>query len=302
MTTKKIQALTPEQEALFPEYVRKGIEIGLATGAEFDEKLVRALTDKHRVLYKVKKAKNFLIFDSPFAACKAIPELNPGNALYGQHDVGWLYGYYEFFRKECGVQGLDGIQYLLELCNHVGWMWMGRHTTVVTRRPVEIHLLTKTQGPKVLHNAQGMALKYADGTGIYCLNGTRIPIKYKHLVEARPEDMDIKEILDIENVEIRYELLKKGGKYAFDGMDKTLLHEATLAVGGKYSLYKVKFGEDERVYLRGASPSNQEVFFDPVHPDCATIYEALLFRDPFTTHNWKQIAIEQGYTEPLVMT
>lgn len=275
----KLTKLTPKQESLLSKYRDEGIEIGLATSSEpINEELVRQLTDSHRELCGVPKASDFLIFDSPFAALKSLPALSITSALYGQHDINWLQ-FYQFFRKECNIKNLDKIQYLHELTKHVGWMWMSTSTTVVTRRPVEIRLQQKPN-IKVLHNYNGMALKYADGTGVYSINGVRIPKQFAHLVNAYSDDINIKEVLSIKNTEIRTEFLKKIGiEKAFDSLNKKKLDSKVMDIGGTYELFSILFGDLERKYLRGECPSNNEPFFEAVHPKSTTVEEALSYRN-----------------------
>lgn len=291
-TTKKLEKLTPQQEAKLITYREEGIRLGLATSPDLDEALVKELTQSHREICGVKPATNFLVFDSPFAASKQIPECKPSNALFGHHDAHWL-SFYQFFKKECSIKNLEKTDYLFELCKHVGWMWMSSDTTVVTRRPEEIHLLSKPNSRggtlKVLHNYHGMALRYRDGTGVYSINGTRIPKEYHHLAALPRDSVPVEEVMGISNTEIRTEFLKKIGiEKAFDKLGKKKLDTQTMEKGGTYELFSVEMGDTTRVYLRGTCPSNEESFFEAVPPDCKTVGQALSFRNfgtikiPFT--------------------
>jgi len=293
--TTKIESLTEAQTAALADYRRIGIEIGLATGPDFDQALVRELTDNHREICDVAKATNFLVYDSPNAAIKAHPACTPTNALYGQHDISWLI-YYQFYRAELNVTGLDKIKYLLELAKHVGWMWMSSDTTIVTRRPKELNMIPKPVGDetiKVLHNYNGPAVLYADGWAVYAMNGTRIPKEYHHLVDKKASEIDVKEVMAIKNTEIRTEFLKKIGiEKAFESLQKTKLDAQTFETGGTYELFQVVFGDRQRIYLRGECPSNSEPFFEAVHPDCRTVAEGLHFRNFGTVSKKFQAPLE----------
>lgn len=292
--TKKIEKLTKEQEALMQIYREEGIKIGLATGPEMDEQLVRELTDAHRELCGVPKAKTFLVFPSPEAAIAEFPDLTPGNALYGQHDIGWLQ-YYHYIHTVLGIQEAGKLKYLRQLCEHTGWMWMSSTHTVVTRRPQSICLLQKTGGPQVLHNYNGLALRYQDGTGVYSINGTRIPKQYHKLVLAYPEEISVEEVLNIPNTEIRTEFLKKIGiARAFTKLQKKVLDIATLEIGGKYELFTVEMGDVTRTYLHGQCPSSGDPFFNAVSPECTTVEQALNFRNGFK--------LQLKYQPPLELT
>lgn len=293
----KITKLTDKQIEMLPKYRDKGIEIGLDTNAEFDETLVKDLIDKHRGMCGVGKTKTWRIFDSPMAACKEIDGINTGNALFGQHDIYWLM-YYNFYRIECGlVEETDKIVHLLELAKHVGWMWMGNNTTVITRKPVKVHATFKRHDSipnfRVLHNENGKALEYVDGTGVCSLNGIRIPKEYEWIITN--DILSMKDVLSIKNTEIRTEAIKKIGiEKAFDSLDKTLLDEATYEIGGTYQLYRVIFGNVNRIYLRMKCPSKGSIHFEAVHPDCSTVSQALNWREEGT--------ITSSYQFPLVRT
>ena len=187
---KKITKLTKEQEEKLAIYEAKGNQIGLAVGAEFDEKEVRELTDKHRELCGIPKATNFIVFDSPMAACKEYDFLKPSNALYGQHDIHWLIQAM-FFREECGlVEETNDMVYLYELAQRVGWMWMSSDTTVVTRRPTRLSMV-KDGDHLVLHDLEKQAIEYADGEGGYYVRGVEVSEIFKELEGLTVEDLAI---------------------------------------------------------------------------------------------------------------
>ena len=294
-----IDKLTPEQEKMLPEYRRVGIEIGLATGPEMDEAKVKELTDAHREMAGVKKAEIFKVYDSPFAACKDIPGINPGNALYGQHDISWLINH-QFFRTDCGlIEETKQIFYLMELAKRVGWMWMSGNTTIVTRRPKTIHMLdTKVDTNnevrilKVLHNPTGMALEYADGTGLYSLYGTRLTKEYQWLVTENGK-YDISRVLNISNAAIKTIGLRVLGPKALITAG-TAIDKWSSKVGGEYTLYSVIVNENNRLYLSGECPSKHEPFCEAVPPTIKTCKQALAWREEEVNFD--------DYTEPSVRT
>lgn len=277
-----ITELTKEQELKLEQYKNEGIKIGIATGAEIDEELVRSLTDNHRLLCDVPAAKVFKVYDSPFAACKDIPSLTPNNALYGQHDIHWLMTYM-FYRNELGlVKETEKIPYLFELCKHIGWFWMSSDTTIITRRPIEIHL-TQKKDVQVLHNENGLALEYLDGTGIYSLNGLQIPFEYEWIVTTPADELNVSKVLEIKNTEVRTEVMKKVGldKYK-DSLNLKLLDEWHSKKGGIYKLYDFELLGNRRVYLDMNCPSSHKPAFEPIHPDCTTSQMALNWREEET--------------------
>jgi hypothetical protein len=288
----KINTLTSAQEEKLVVYRDNGIKAGLATDQGESLEWAKEVTQEHRKLCGVAPANRIIILDSPFAACKEYG-VTPAEALYGQHDVSWLY-FYAFFRHECGlVEETDKIKYLLELTK-VGWMWFGRNTTLITRRPISISLQSKKDGPSVLHNETDMALKYRDGTGLYSLGGVRIPNNYSNFIlnkeSAKPTD-----ILNIPNTEIRSEIIKMlGPDFMFNNLNKKTLDSRVVANGGEYELYKVTVGDAARTYLTGVCPSKGDRWHEPVHPDCTNVLEAL---------NWREWgSVSKSYLPPLVRT
>lgn len=284
------EVLTKTIIELAEPYAQKAVEVGYAVGPEMDEEKVRELTDRHRQLVLENeptdefepKCKTFMVFDSPMAAIKAVPGLTPGNAMYGQHDVSWLYNYL-LYRNEFGlVTETEEITALVELASMIGWFWLGRDATVVTRRPAEIHLLTKHTPQdealpiKVLHNPNGMALKYADGEGLYALNGILIPQDLTWVCD--PAARTYKKVLDIKNTEIRTEALKLISP-ADIKKGRVLIDSWTCSVGGDYRLYEIDYGSEvKRVYLEMTCPSKKEMHFEAVPPQARTCQQALNWR------------------------
>lgn len=174
----KIKQLNAAQKAKIPIYIQKGIDMLMSTGADMDEQLVRDLTEQHRKKRGLPPAVNFLVKDSPMQAILDVPGLAPDNALYGCHDISWLI-YFDFFKNECGLKKeVEGAEALFELAKHVSWLWISSDTTVVTRKPVEIHCVAGDKTVPgidmpifMLHNTEGPAILYADGWGVFCIDG-----------------------------------------------------------------------------------------------------------------------------------
>lgn len=293
-----IKTLTAEQKAKTVEYRDEAIRVGLHATEIFNEKLVQELTDAHRVQHGLKKAENFLVVDSPWQAVELYGKhgVNTSNALYGQHDVNWLW-YYKFFRDECGlVKQTDPIKYLIELCREVNWFWMSGNTTIVTRKPVEAKLVNRKRGftnvegesdtfsCPTLHSEQGMALRYRDGKGLYKLNN--IDFRESELItllEQDPAERSLQDILAVRNTEQRTELMKTIDiKKAISHTDNRTLHEKTFDIGGHYQLLSVNFGDNNRrVYLTGKCPSKGEAFYERVPVACQTVDQALQWRQDY---------------------
>ena len=299
VTTKKITSLTQEQKDMLPLYAQKGIKIGLATGSEMNEEEVREITDKHRVICGFDPAKKFKVYDSPFSAARNNNGLSPSNALYGQHDINWLM-HYQYFRTECGlIKETEQIVHLMELAKRVGWMWINNNTTIVTRRPKFIHMLETKRNKsgkvcdiKVLHNPNGMALEYADGTGVYNLFGTRITKEYRWLILERGQ-YDIKRVLQISNAAIKTIGLRLLGPEALVQVGK-IIDKWQSVTGGEYTLHEVEINENKRIYLSGECPSKHEPFCYAVLPTITSCREALA---------WSEEELDlNNYVEPIIRT
>lgn len=292
-----IKELTKKQKEATTQYRDEAIRIGLhATPEPMDEKLVRELTDAHRVSRGVPKAKNFIVCESPWQVLetygKKYNTITVSTSLGGQHDVSWLW-YYKFFRDECGlVKQVKPLNYLIELCHHVNWMWMSSDATIAVRKPVEAHLVNRkrafidvngnssTFDCPTLHNPEGMALVYADGRGLYKINNVDFFDKQSiDLINTPANLMDAAQVMAIKNTEHRSLLIQKMGiGRVFDKLNKKLLHTKTFDIGGTYELYELYLNNSRRVYLSGKCPSKGDIFCERVPPNTETVDQALQWR------------------------
>lgn len=297
-----ITRLTKEQEDKMPEYIEEGIAIGRATcsAGEFEARLpkIRELTDLCRTNCGFKKAKIFRHYLSPIAALKNNAGTTVHNALYGLHDIEWLQTGM-FYRRELGMTAeTEVILPLYELAKLSGWMWFNDTTTVVSAPPSELHFSTTRRD--ALHNSKGMAVKYADGTGLYCLNGMVVPVDLEWIVTTPINKLTSKKILAIENVEFRTAAMSRYGLDKFKNKIGTVIDTWESKTGGTYRLYSVKLDTGfTRVYLEGACPSSGKSFFECVSPEITKCQQALVWREPWT----KGIpAANSVYIEPLQRT
>jgi hypothetical protein len=177
MTQKKIDSLTPEQEAQFGVYVDKWKAIGLSTEPVDFEKAKEAVNLAYK-LADLPPPGNYHLVDSPIAAVKLIKQLAPKKSeseilsemSYGNHDAPWL-SFYDFFKNVVGVKNLEKIEGLIAISKEMGWLSMYDTDVVIQKRPTEIHF----DENNVLHNETGPAIRYADGFSVYSWHGVRIP-------------------------------------------------------------------------------------------------------------------------------
>ena len=126
----------------------------------------------------------------------------------------------------------------------------------------------------VLHNEKESAIRYRGGrVEVYCLNGVRVP---DWLVLTRAEEIDPRRIVEIENVQIRAEFVRKVG---IDRVCYKLGRSVDKV--GEYELILVDFGDKrDRPYLKMRNASVPELWhLEGVHPLCDSVRSALEWRN-----------------------
>lgn len=174
---KKIDKLTPEQEAMLPVYRDDWIKIGLSTEPVNFEKAKAAICEAYRAA-DLKEPTQFHVVDSPMAAIDLIKKLDPSKSsqtifnemIFGAHDASWLV-FYAFFRDVVGLECCNKLSGLIELAKHCGWLNVYEDVVVFQHRPESI----KMDDENRLHCENGPAIRYRDGYSVYAWHGTRIP-------------------------------------------------------------------------------------------------------------------------------
>ena len=198
----KIEKLSVEQVARFPEFVDKWLQIGLSTDALDLENSKKAICLAYK-LAGVPEPTKFFVADSPTHAIDIIRELDPSkNARtifdemsYGCHDASWL-SFYNYFQEVVGLESCDKLQGLMELSKHCGWLSMYEDTVVFQHRPVTI----KFDDQNILHCEDGPAIMYRDGqSSVYAWHGNRIPAEWI----TNKADLTPKIAITWENIEQR---------------------------------------------------------------------------------------------------
>ena len=147
--------------------------------------------------------------------------------------------------------------------SQVGLIYPLENCCIISDRPVEIHLKDEK-----LHNEKGMAIKYSDGFGVYCLNGVRVS---KEIVMTPAEDLDPNLLLTERNIEIRREIIRK------IGIDRILqkLGGKLLDVWREYELYRIENIDIEPMHiLKMKCPSTGLIYCLRVPPNITKAYEA----------------------------
>ena len=181
-----INKLTPAQEATFPLYREKWINIGLST----DRVNPLKATDAVNLLYKcggLPAPANIYFVNGPIEASAKLKELGVddgvlASTVYGSHEAGWL-SFYDFFQNECGIELDDKLAGLKAVADTCGWVNVYDEAAIVHDRP----LVIKRDDQNRLHCEDGPAVAYMDGFEVYAWHGTRIPadwIKNKESLTA----------------------------------------------------------------------------------------------------------------------
>ena len=88
-------------------------------------------------------------------------------ASYGSFEAYWV-SVYAFIAEQLPVEKDELIDIVLAIIEDCGVYWTFDDLVVLTPKPSEIHFLDNK-----LHNPNGLALAYANGDGIYALNGVQ---------------------------------------------------------------------------------------------------------------------------------
>lgn len=199
-----MKQLSPE---VIDKYYNMGRDLGTSTSQVLDVPLITELTNAHRMINGIPVATEFYVYDSPFAACAAVPSLKPSNAFFGSMDSGWLIAAL-CAKNEAGYTETPQVEALIELCKHVGWFWMSSDTTIITYRPTDIHLIKVDETADILHKWDDLAIKYRDGRGAAAFNGVRIPT-HLHWLLKDPNEWDVKEVKAIIDSSIKQQIQLK---------------------------------------------------------------------------------------------
>ena len=289
---RMMDKLTPEQERLLPIYKEEGIALGLATDKGLTLEEVTPLIEEAYRNADLTPPGKVVYVDSPvqlLTACFKLlkkterePTSEELKALWceldifcGSQEAYWMY-FYKFFKDACGVPGLEKLDPLMNLAKSVGWCVFYDEAAVVSRLPIQIHVAHGR-----LHNQLGPAVLYKDGYSVYCMNGVRFEKSKIKFILLPANDISPEEILGIQNVEQRAEVIKKVGvKNLFDKLKPTKLDSLVKkAYNTSYELYSVVLGNySPRIYLKMINPSTGETHLEAVHPDCKTVSEALQWR------------------------
>jgi len=201
--TKKIDKLTPEQEAMIPMHLDKWLKIGLNTDAIDFAKAKKALALCYTT-QNLKAPSKMYYAKGPHDAFKIYKSIRPdgdvnsfmnGN-IFGSQDSSWI-SFYSYFNDVCGID-LSIINGLVEYAKEGGWAWVDKDEAIIQERP----MLIKFDDQNRLHCENGPAIEYMDGTKVYAWHGVRLDRKRWHWI-ADKKSLTAKEALKQDNLELR---------------------------------------------------------------------------------------------------
>jgi hypothetical protein len=119
------------------------------------------------------------------------------------------------------------------------------------------------------HCMQGPFCRWRDGSELYAIHGVRVP---EWVAMTKPEDLDVKEVLSIKDVDIRVRAIQKiGPQRMIKKLGAKTIATKKCKVGGLYELLEVDWTDSKRVYLKMTNQSTGEVHIEAVPPECETV-------------------------------
>ena len=313
---KKIDKLTPEQIAKFPEYVKKWTDIGLSVEPTNKER-VRPFFDSAYINGGLTPPKDVIWLKSPMGIVvlysiwnnveqnvwknvepniRQNVEQNVRQNVehnvwqkklkmpiwcYGQIDANWL-SFYEFFKNECGLSVCEKLNPLNSIAIDCHWWSPFKNVVLASEKPVAIHL--DAQGR--LHSFDSLAIEYGDGWGVYSIYGRRCP---ERVIKTPVNQIPIEWWADEENVETRLAVEQKiGTARILKELNAKQVHSRQMEIPGpenklflhRYNVVEMAFKNgDKRKVLEMVNPSTGEIHREWVPPECDTVEKALAFRN-----------------------
>ena len=181
-----IDKLTKAQEDLIPKYREEYRAIGLSTGPTDKVKAEAAITELYT--YMKQPQPKFIWHPSPYKGLVEATTLAAGTpdftadqmteqldaANFASFDAYWV-ALYAYIADNLPIQHDGLIEIVKKVTKNCGVCWLFETVAVMTEKPIYIGMKDER-----LHNENGLALEYADGTGVVAVNGTQ----YDSLLEA----------------------------------------------------------------------------------------------------------------------
>ena len=191
---KKLESLTPEQEALMPKIAEKWINIFNNNSTWNDESVIAGVEWVYE-LSELKKP-TVVIVDSPHAAQAEAKKYtgkdkNEHSSYLSYSDCGWL-AYHDFFHSIGHSDHENYKKYRDLMQNGVYYSILLEEVAIVSKPPIHVHQTDENN----LHDVNDFAIKFRDNTGFCAVNGRDVEdelifgeITFDMFKEERNEDI-----------------------------------------------------------------------------------------------------------------
>lgn len=220
-----IKSLTKEQQEKMPSYVNKWLSIGLDNKRANRSKAEAAIAEIYKQA-NLAPPTTIEWVQSPIEATKLLREKYKidkssvlSNAVFGNHSAGIL-AFYDYFLTECSLEVCAPMKPFMTLAEECNWFFPYDNIVVMCEKPIRNTIMNG-----LAHNDYQAATEYADGFKIYDLRGVVVP---EWVVLTPANEMNPKDVLAIENVDVRREAMRKIGlDKLFHSLDKTTIDTLT---------------------------------------------------------------------------
>ena len=316
---KRIDKLTEEQIARFPEWVDKWIKIGLSIEPADFEMVTKAALKAYS-LCNLKKPIVVLRMSSPYGATiggplawKLLKDFSDKKMITAQvgdqvgdqvrdqvwdqvgaqvwDQVGDQVGASLWGQHDAGwlswasylddVMGLTCLSRGLRQAGaNAGWWWAYQGVAILTERPKR--LVRDGQGR--LHSGDSLALEYPDGWGIYAWHGVRVP---ERVIRG---DYSAHDALRESNAEVRRAMIERMGAERFFGeLKPTVVHSDQDGLGMNRRLLRIKVPGSRTGYLQSVEvtcPSTGRQYILGVPSDIQTCQAAVASTFGLKAEQW----------------
>ena len=258
MKTEFTKAESELIEVVYNEYMSR------QTTQETEEDIRAAVQGIWDMEFKI--TPEVIVCDSP-VACKK-QSIADGHKNMTEYWSMWYVGYaamYDFANRIDLEMDQEKLVPFLNWVRCCPFVLFDENTVYVSRKPTEIHFNDNDQ----LHNESGMSCEFADGWGIYSINGVAVDEQ----IVMRPETQTIQQIRDEQNEEVkRIRIERRGWDTYLAEIGAELIDERRNDIEGTRE-YLFKADDDMRALLC-ACPSTHKEFVLEVPPETETCEDA----------------------------
>lgn len=293
---KKIERLTPEQEAYLPVFRQEYLDIALSPKRIDPDTLVISIGDAYRHIGE--QQPRLIICDSPYRCMIAIQVLEDmglelsddevhalvesyiesgetkkrnmfkSSFLWGSQDMYWIA--WGRFAEYIGVEFDATTRKLLDIVERIGreceWWWPFKNIVVASQKPISTHWDDENR----LHYESGPAIQYDDGYTLMAWHGIRIPREW---IQKRDE-IDPTLALTWENIEQRRALSEMiGWGKVIEQLNPVIIDTDPDPMIGELIEVDIPDIGRER-FLRVKCPTGRDFVLAPVNSNVETAREA----------------------------